>query len=535
MQLDILTLDWQTLGRSNCSLHWPISNEMCQPWAYQYPARIISAIQICNDPELQAAANTVVSELACSASRIACAVSGIHAARVRGTGILFNKRISPVAAWLCGNEGLPRKISDIIPDGGPSKPGLRDWKTPLRSFRRSIAILTTGANRRIDIQNANDMVSRVIAMNNGRTPVWLFPERLPFTKTIGHVPGGRELTDALIADFRKQLLSLNELSNSLMGRAASIFFVFLNDFIGQAYCDLRAYKIWSRKERPSDSLLGGTPNVFGRLLGGLYREEGRRVLRCTHGGDRGFFDDSLWAFSELLESDEYWVHGPREAQNIARRLATQRIICPRKVPEIRAAGSPKHVARFLQGRECPLPEGNGKRVALIASVFTGEWWHVTFAFKPPDPLIADLQIYLLRTLRDAGYYVIVRPHPKGLLPGLGMVETFYGPYCDEILTGPFDSNTVDVDVLIFDFAGSAWFDALPTRKAILLVDTGDRQFDPAGKADLEERCAIVKTERLPNGGYWVDPFEIEDGVREALLKAPCTEKFAERYFGLSLV
>ena len=472
VRLDILTLDWQTLGRSDCSLHWPQSNEVCQPWAYQYPARIISVIQTCNDPELEAAANTVVAELACSASRIACAVSDIQAARVSGTGILFNKRISPVAAWLCGNEGLPRKVSDIFPEGGPRKPGVRNWKTPLRSFRRSIAILTTGANRRIDIQNANDMVSRVIAMNNGRTPVWLFPERLPFTKTIGHVPGGRELTDALIADFRKQLLSLNELSNALLDRAVSIFFVFLNDFIGQAYYDLRAYKIWRLKERPSDSLLGGTPNVSGRLLGGLYRVEGRRVLRCTHGGDRGFFDDSLWAFSELLESDEYWVHGPREAQNIARRLSSQRILCPRKVPEIRAAGSPKHVDCFLQGQKCPMPVGNGKRVALIASLFTGERFHGTFAFKPPDSLIADLQIYLLRTLRDAGHYVIVRPHPKGLLPRLGIVDTFYRPYCDEILTGFFDPNAVEADALTVL--------RRITRKGVLLVDTGDRPFDLRG-------------------------------------------------------
>ena len=271
------------------------------------------------------------------------------------------------------------------------------------------------------------------------------------------------------------------------------------------------------------------------MLGRLYRLEGRRVLRCTHGGDRGFFDDPLWAYSELQESDEYWVHGAAEARSIERRLTDRRILTPSYLPTIHAAGSPKHVISFLKGKECRVSSNDRKRVALVASLFTGEWLHGTFTFKLPDSLVADLQIHLLRLLKDAGYYVMVRPHPRGLLPQLGLVEKFYLPHCDEILTGPFDPNGIAADALLFDFAGSAWFDALASSKGILLVDTGDRRFDPEGLSDLNNRCAVVKARRIPCGGYRLTQEEIVTGLQNAMTKAVCTEKFANDYFGLSLV
>ena len=257
MRLDVLSLDWQTLGRADFPLHWPVSNEVYQTWAYQYPELMISAIQCCNNSELQIAATAVVSDLACSASRIACAVSDIQAAQESDSRVLFNEQISPVASWLCRKEELPKKVNHIIPGAGPNIPGLRDWKTPIRSLLRSVKTLTTGAHRRIDIQNANDLVTRFIAMDGERIPVGLFPERLPFTDLNEHIPEVRELIESLVDAFRIHILSQQELSKGLADRAVSIFIVFLRDFIGQAYCDLRAYKIWRQTERLSDSLLGG--------------------------------------------------------------------------------------------------------------------------------------------------------------------------------------------------------------------------------------------------------------------------------------
>jgi len=535
MRLDILALTGEELGLSELSMHWPTINESYQPWSFTYPVRIHVVIENSSDWEVRVAVNAVFSDIARDASRIACAAVDIQEAGKKGAEIILHEGISPIAAWLNSDASLPRKIYDIHPGCAPVKPGKKNWRTPLRVLKRSATTLLTRADRRVDIQSINDIVSRVVANDDARIPVVLYPDLLPFTNPGQFVPGVRDVTEVLIEEFREHLLSLNGLTMSLVNRCALMFGLFLRERVGQAYGDFCAYKAWRRGKRISGSLLGGTPKVSGRLLGKLYRDEERQVSRCTHGGDRGFFDDPLWAFSELQEADEYWVHGPKEALNITQRLAHQRIVRPSFVPKIRAAGSPTHVARFRSGHECRRLRGDGKRVVLVAGLFSGEWNHLTIAFKPPDPLIADLQIFLLRILKMGGHYVMVRPHPKGLLPRLKMVESFYRPHCDEILTGPFDSMNVDADVLIFDFAGSAWFDALSSHRGVLLVDTGDRPFDPEGMDDLKERCAVVKAKRVFQGGYRFNPEEIESGIEEAMSKAICTEEFAEKYFGLSLV
>ena len=535
MRLDILALTGEELGRSEFSLHWPTANEAYTPWSYTYPARLNAVIESSNDLDIRVATNTVFSDIARDASRIACAAVDIQAADASGAKIILDEKVSPIAAWIRSDASLPMNISDILSGCAPNKPGKSDWKTPLRSLKRAATTLLTPADRRIDIQSINNIVSWVLAKDSTRTPVLLYPDLLPFTVSDKIISRVREMTDALIKEFRELLRSMNGLPTSLVHRSALIFGLFLNERVGQAYGDFCAYKDWREGERISDTLLGGTPKVSGRLLGGLYRREGRHVSRCTHGGDRGFFDDPLWAFSELQEADEYWVHGPKEASNITQRLAKQRIIGPSSVPQIRAAGSPMHVDIFCRGQEGKRIRNDGKRVALVSGLFSGEWNHLTIAFKPPDPLIADLQIYLLKTLKEAGCYVMVRPHPKGLLPRLGMVKSFYLPHCDEILMGSFNPHTVEADVFIFDFAGSAWFDAMASSKGILLVDTGDRPFDPEGFSDLNDRCAVVRAKRIPCGGYRLTPEEIATGLQKAMTKAPCTEKFAKDYFGLSLV
>ncbi len=535
MRMDILALTGEELGLSELSMHWPTPNESYQPWSFTYPVRIHVVIEGSSDWEVRGAVNAVFSDIARDASRIACAAVDIQEAGKKGAEIILDERISPIAAWLNSGDSVPSKIYDIHPGCAPNKPGKENWKTPLRGLKRLASTLLIRADRRVDIQSINNIVSRVVANDDARIPVVLYPDLLPFTDTGHVVPGVRDVTEVLIEEFREHLRFLNGLPKSLINRCVLMFGLFLRERVGQAYGDFCAYKDWRRGKKISGSLLGGTPKVSGRLLGKLYRDEERQVSRCTHGGDRGFFDDPLWAFSELQEADEYWVHGPKEALNITQRLAHQRIVRPSFVPKIRAAGSPMHVAGFRSGQECRKLRGDGKRVVLVAGLFSGEWNHLTIAFKPPDPLIADLQIFLLRILKKFGHHVIVRPHPKGLLPRLGMVEKFYGPHCDEILTGSFDPITVDADVLIFDFAGSAWFDALSSQRGVLLVDTGDRPFDPEGMKDLTERCAVVKAKRVLQGGYRFNPQEIEYGVEEAILKALCTEEFAEKYFGLSLV
>jgi hypothetical protein len=200
--------------------------------------------------------------------------------------------------------------------------------------------------------------------------------------------------------------------------------------------------------------------------------------------------------------------------------------------KIRTAGSPKHVSLYERARRAP-DRGPG-RILFVPGLFGAEWNHGTFAFKLPDPLIADVQLSILKALRAIGMKVSVKPHPKGVLPRLGSPAAFYGPYCDEVLSGRFDPTEMDADIFVFDFPGSAWFDALTSQRGVVLVDTQNRPFEPTTRPALESRVAIVPAVRRLSGGFDVDASAMLAGLDDAVSKAGCSDAFAKSFFGLNL-
>ena len=95
--------------------------------------------------------------------------------------------------------------------------------------------------------------------------------------------------------------------------------IFLVERLNKQLSNLKNIRILLKKEFLSPILLTGTPNVMGRVVSKIYRESNKKVIRYSHGGDRGFFNDPLWFFSELYQADEYYVHGSNEARNISNR------------------------------------------------------------------------------------------------------------------------------------------------------------------------------------------------------------------------
>ena len=49
----------------------------------------------------------------------------------------------------------------------------------------------------------------------------------------------------------------------------------------------------------SDKLLGGTPQILGRVLNSIYNSNQKKVIRFSHGGER-VFNDKLWILTELI-------------------------------------------------------------------------------------------------------------------------------------------------------------------------------------------------------------------------------------------
>ena len=53
-----------------------------------------------------------------------------------------------------------------------------------------------------------------------------------------------------------------------------------------------------------ENLIGGAPQILGKILNHFYQRCGKKVMRFAHGGDRVFFSDYYWGISELTSCDE---------------------------------------------------------------------------------------------------------------------------------------------------------------------------------------------------------------------------------------
>jgi hypothetical protein len=151
---------------------------------------------------------------------------------------------------------------------------------------------------------------------------------------------------------------------------------------------------------------------------------------------------------------------------------------------------------------------------------------VPLNFKPPDPIIIDTASHIISTLVAQGYDVHVKPHPKGLVAS----KNWYEHLGVKTIQGAFDPVGLDADCYIFDFAGSAFFDALASEKGIVLVDTIIRQWDSSGRADMKKRCEIVPAIFDEDNRIRADEGLLLAAVARACDSRGCSETFARQHF-----
>ena len=90
-------------------------------------------------------------------------------------------------------------------------------------------------------------------------------------------------------------------------------------------------------------------------------------------------------------------------------------------------------------------------------------------------------------LRAQGWYIILKPHPKGL----HLESDYLSGFVDEIVKKPFVPDSFKAERFLFDFAGTAFFDTLATRQRITLLNLGGRPFDLKELNQLKKRCSVL--------------------------------------------
>jgi len=325
----------------------------------------------------------------------------------------------------------------------------------------------------------------------------------------------------------------DELSERTQKLIADVFYFLLGQMYGK----------WVKLTQIKDTVISpclvtGTPKNFGLLVSHFYLSQKRPVIRFSHGGERGLFNDKLWGLGELTYCTNYYFHGKGEAALIKNRLNEYSHINSGLFdkPQILSLPSAKHNRIFCDAKKEKSTRSHGEKlnVLFVSSSLIPEIAMVSPSFKLGNTLTLESQLNVFKTLRSKGYKVFLKSHPKGI-QFKDKQDHPLMRLADGALYDNLTPETIShFDVLLFDFAGSAFMDCMLMQKGVVLLDSGVREFAQGAKELLSERISIVNGFQNTDGFLRYPLEALESALQyeaKRLNTIDVSEAFLNTYFG----
>lgn len=449
----------------------------------------------------------------------------IYNAKTTNLALTYSSHSSPLLAYLIVG-GDPQRVPIPRVWHHPTETRFIPKAKKFLHYLQSLAGTIFANSQRVDVINHNNLVDNFLQIKKLSFVDW------PVTNYNWPVGASlpNNLKDVVAGQTAAFINSVQPFVNggTILDHLEKLGRYLIEFHLAKAAADLTAAERFFRHRPLGEALLSGTPKHLGRLTGWLYQNLDKQVIRCAHGGERAFFDDHEWGLAEFTNCDVYYAHSIGEAEAIQNRLLRRgtAVTNQQKTLDVKTLGSAHHF-HILSKSVGRGPRVHNNKVAYIAGGYLGEQLGDFPSRKPPDILYLDWQVHLLQSLNALGVEVIVKLHPAGV----GESATFLSPYADRIVSGPFDPLQWDIDCFIFDFAGTAFFDAVATQTPIILADMTVRPFDESTKRDLATRCNIMPCLIDERGRFRVTTNNLTRALEAAPAISEFPTTFYDRYLG----
>ena len=440
---------------------------------------------------------------------------------------VFSKSTSPLFSDFFYDKARPVSCDKILEKLLRKRQSLlKPFVKKMLVWGRSVPrIFSQSALERPDVFSRNGLLDEAVSAQEGN---WIWLEAFVLGQTTV-CPPRKELED-ISTLLCEQIFSTDELISQINPRVKALLEKTIREVI-QCYleiacCDLRKLRAIQGK-RLSNTLVSGAPKYIGRLLGKIYQDAGRRVIRYEHGGERPFFNDIGWPASELIFADEYqcfgWAGANAFHQNFSQH---ERIVFNEFQPKFRAQGSRRHqeIFEMSEGHHADIQCGT---VLYVPGLYLGEQYRsVSIRMKPNDIVYLNWQIWLLEELRAIGYKVIIKKHPGGLSD----VGSLLFKYADIFWEERYDPIASSNYIHLFDYPGTALIDALATSAPVVFLNMGFRRENPWCFQDLINRVGMAFVAQTNKNLFRLEREKLKQAIHEALEKSQNAPWFASRYF-----
>lgn len=236
------------------------------------------------------------------------------------------------------------------------------------------------------------------------------------------------------------------------------------------------------------AIYSGAPKYEGRLLSYVLMQNGGSVTRFEHGGERPFFIDPLWRFSELLFCTRYHCFSRFGADALSQSYLTADDGVSAVLPKFYGQGSKYHqqIAKESSRRTTGVHQSD--EVLFVPGLYLGEQYRKGAGHleKLHDIPALQFQARLIEWVKASGYKVIVKAHPGGL-NSIGDFLLEMGDGATQARYSPLDYRTY---AQIFDWPGTAFISALATDAPVILFLPPGRSVSTNAFSLLQKRVVI---------------------------------------------
>jgi hypothetical protein len=291
--------------------------------------------------------------------------------------------------------------------------------------------------------------------------------------------------------------------------------VIIETYLSRVINDIQVYDDCFKKTK--NIITGTGHNYYAKLVSYLAKKSGSKIWRFNHGGERCFFDDEFFWESEILNTDIYVTYGLKWGDYLKQKIKKYE-----KNIEIKTIGSKYHKKIF--DMHFKKKTKNLKKVLYVPNSFVLEGRQFPNS-KIIDPVLYDWQKYLLETLKKLKFDVIYKLHPKGFCQNINNLDKFAKYKTNK----PMIESLEGVDTVIFDYAGSAFVEAICAGKNVIYIDMKQRPYNKDNFNELNSFVKIVST-YTKKGNFYLNLEELKNALNTPHKNIESQKKIVNDYF-----
>jgi hypothetical protein len=288
--------------------------------------------------------------------------------------------------------------------------------------------------------------------------------------------------------------------------------------------DYTKIRLWLRQHHVSKLFTGCVGGYYRRVAAAAMKAEQGEVISFDHGGhtwhpyEFAAIND-FYVLNNFYAVDRYILYS-KSVIPLARKLLERSSISRLNSAIVFEATPSAEYQTLAASKGSVRSDLPLKRIMLIGSIFLGE--RILMNYES-DPIHLDLEYRLIQCLTQAGFEVIYKQHPGGIL----RAPVEWNNPLVKSTREPFENVLNQADAFIFTYtATSALAPALCTKKPVFILDCDRRDWQDDRKT-LEDRCTFIPCEVDSRQRVLFDEARLLDAIRNK--REPENSQFAANY------